>query len=924
MNIEEAQPDGLFIPEILAPAGGREQFFAALHSGADAVFLGLKKFNARARAENFSTEDLRELLPLAKKHGMKVLVTLNVLVKQCELPDLVGVLATLEDLEVDALIVQDIAVASLARRFFPGLRLHASTQLAVHNLAGVKVARALGFRRVVLARELTAQDLRGIRKGLPRDEVEIEAFCHGSLCYSYSGLCFFSGAQDSRSGNRGECAYTCRKPYKVLSEPGQGFLFSMRDLDTVDDLDALVNAGVDTLKIEGRKKDAQYVSTVVKSYRAKLDMLAGRDTLRPEAPAAAREKENLADLERDMGLTFHRERTSFFLKGRYHENVIDLDNPTHKGIRVGEVLKVDDRWVRLVLECDIERFDGLRIDPSHALYHAKPQHLGEAPLEGRKALEKKYEGEVLQFSLREMRARGRRIPTAVAGEQVEFELPEGATAPRAGDVVFKTRSAALRARIEKISKPGANEKPVPLRFADIRVEVAPLPQSLLAVRCRVSKHGHTVLSEELIVPAVRPKRAATLEDDLRSQFTLWGNVGVVAKTLDVVSLSMATFTEVTEATPGVNSEATVPDFHWFVPRSKLKELKNAVGMKLGEALDAAMAQKAQAALSHMAASAGSSPLQIGTPRFSVKCDRLETLEALHSFLQEPEVQQSRAQGEWILDEVVFEPKRMFLSTLDATSLAASVVGKVEALGARLRVAVPTVVRAWDEALLKRWMAAFAAAGVHRFEVGNVGAFALLDAWVGALPSPLDLASDFTLYALNNEAAQSWSELGVSKIALSIESDARDLALQLDSWPRAAGRPQAILYKDTPLFIAESCSLTALHNGCPSAEVCGYRSLEVENEEGERFLVAHENCKSVVYGKDAFSLTQERSFFAAHGVSDFRIDFLTRPYSESAIHSILRAGLLGEKVVAGASAQMLAKGAHEAPNTHTANFHRTLL
>ena len=220
------------IPEILAPVGGREQFFAALNAGADAVFLGLKQFNARARAENFSIDDLLSLVPLAHRYKMQVLVTLNILIKDIELAELVSTLASLEDVGVDAIIVQDLGVADLARRFFPGLRLHASTQMAVHNLAGVQKAIDWGFKRVVLARELTAQEIKRIRAAVPQELIELEVFCHGSLCYSYSGLCFFSGAADARSGNRGECAYTCREPYKILSEPGQGFLFSMKDLDT--------------------------------------------------------------------------------------------------------------------------------------------------------------------------------------------------------------------------------------------------------------------------------------------------------------------------------------------------------------------------------------------------------------------------------------------------------------------------------------------------------------------------------------------------------------------------------------------------------------------------------------------------------------------------------------------------------------------
>ncbi|MBL8994027.1 MAG: U32 family peptidase, partial [Spirochaetia bacterium] len=244
----------LRIPEILAPAGGREQFFAALHAGADAVYLGLEKFNARARAQNFSLEDLSELLPIARRYGMRVLLTLNVVIKENEVAELVKTLARLEPLGIHALIIQDLGLARLVKNHFPSFRLHASTQMAVHNLAGVIVAKQLGFKRVVLARELTAVEIRKIRDALPEDEVQLEAFCHGSLCYSYSGLCFFSGARDARSGNRGECAYTCRKPYKILNEKGQGFLFSMRDLDTSADLKDLAGSGIDALKIEGRKK----------------------------------------------------------------------------------------------------------------------------------------------------------------------------------------------------------------------------------------------------------------------------------------------------------------------------------------------------------------------------------------------------------------------------------------------------------------------------------------------------------------------------------------------------------------------------------------------------------------------------------------------------------------------------------------------
>jgi collagenase-like PrtC family protease len=246
------------VPQVLAPAGGREQFLAALNAGADQVFLGLKAFNARARAENFGVEDLRELVPLAHRYGMQVLVTVNVLIKENEMSALIDMLSALEELEVDAIIVQDQGVGAIVQQYFPTLKMHASTQMAVHNLQGVIKAAALGFRRVVLARELTAKEMKDIRAGVNSDVTQLEAFVHGSLCYSYSGLCLFSGEMDARSGNRGSCSYACREPFKLTSEDGMGFLFSMADLDTSHDLDLLAEAGIDTLKIEGRKKGEEW------------------------------------------------------------------------------------------------------------------------------------------------------------------------------------------------------------------------------------------------------------------------------------------------------------------------------------------------------------------------------------------------------------------------------------------------------------------------------------------------------------------------------------------------------------------------------------------------------------------------------------------------------------------------------------------
>lgn len=888
------------VPEILAPAGGREQFFAALNSGADAVFLGLKTFNARARADNFTFEDLGELVPLAHAYDMKVLVTLNVLIKDTELDSLVNTLAMLEELEVDAIIVQDLGVARIVSRHFPGLRMHASTQMAVHNLAGVRATLKYGFKRVVLARELTALEMKKIRQSLPPEDVEIEAFCHGSLCYSYSGLCFFSGAQDARSGNRGECAYTCRKPYRILNEPGQGFLFSMKDLNTVEHLDVLVDAGIDTLKIEGRKKDAKYVSTVVRLYRNKLDELFGRKTLRASAPEQAHAlyagahstQESHADIKADLALTFQRETTSLFLKGRYHENVIDLDNPTHKGVRVGEVLRCKDRRVQLIAETAIERFDGLRIDPKGNLFHAKPQH-GDQVQGTLASLAERYDNEVLQFSARDIFVGLKAIPRADAGTLLEIEIPGESPMPQAGDVVFKTRSDELRRRVEKLSSPPPGTRLRAFRSVDVTCSADLLPSGSLELRARVSKYGSTLSEETVLCAAERPRSESRLAQDAATAFEMFG-----------------------DAKLRVGSFSFGGDSNWFVPRSLLKELKQKVALPLEAAYTTWMRERVTTVQKILAAEGHEPGLQLGSqnetllkpthrqppPQFAVKCDRLETIAAVQAFAQ--------SHADFNVSEIVFEPKRAFLGTQSPESLAKEVISAAAGLGVPVRLAFPTVIRAWDEPLLKRWFQAFAAEGVRRFEIGNIGAFDLLKEWnlCDLSLEKLDLASDFTLYALNTQASHFWADAGVTTLALSVEDDLHDLRSHLAHWPWQKAQPQAIVFKDTPLFIAESCSLTALHNGCPTAAVCGYRTLEIENTEGERFFVAHENCKSVVYGQEPFAITHKVGLLQELGVSQFRLDFLTRAYTPEKLATILACVLDGRPL----------------PGTHTANFERKLL
>ena len=331
--------------ELLSPAGDFETALAAFEAGADAVYCGLQDFSARVFAKNFSFEDLRRLVAFARAKDRKVYVTFNTILDEDALDGAIETLARLEEIGPDALIVQDLGIVNLCRRHFPSLVLHASTQLVAHNLEGVLALKKLGFARVVLARELSLAEITSIAKRC--GDLELECFIHGALCYSVSGLCLFSAMEKDRSGNRGKCAYCCRLPY--ADEAGRKTLaFSMKDLRLGEDVRRLVDAGVVSLKIEGRMKSSLYVASVTSYYRAILDGSRNRDTT------------TVADLE----TVFSRRTTKLYLDG-YSADVIDPVSLGHLGTPIGSVKRItkdrDGRsWLRFHTSRALEKHDGLQ------------------------------------------------------------------------------------------------------------------------------------------------------------------------------------------------------------------------------------------------------------------------------------------------------------------------------------------------------------------------------------------------------------------------------------------------------------------------------------------------------------------------------------------------------------------------------------
>ena len=425
--------------ELLAPAGSLEAGYAALHYGADAVYLGLTKFSARAGAENFTPEELDEFTAYAHTLGRKVFVALNTVLTEAEARELPEIFAMLRRTRVDALIVQDLGVFYLAKKMLPGVELHASTQMAVHNAEGAKFLQRLGFKRVVLARELSLREIQAVAEAAP--DLDLEVFVHGALCYSYSGQCLFSALEYGKSANRGRCVYPCRAEFAVEEENDnrgaredrhglaggcgglRSHLFSMKDLALEE---AVLKIPALSLKIEGRKKSPLYVAAVTNYYRHILD---GR-------------KKDLKEAE-DIRQIFSRPWCRFHFNGK-GKNVVDAHFVGHRGLLIGKVERVGRNRLGFKTSHAVARYDGVQID---AAGDEKP----------------------FGFGVKALFVNGKPAIEAAAGQYVELELPEEHPYLAAGAPVYLASSSAVKGKYAyQKPKPGAYRNRAELA---VRVEI---------------------------------------------------------------------------------------------------------------------------------------------------------------------------------------------------------------------------------------------------------------------------------------------------------------------------------------------------------------------------------------------------------------------------------------------------------------------
>ena len=411
--------------ELLSPVGNMDCMRAAVQNGADAVYFG-SGFSARAFASNFDGDDLKCAIEYAKLRGVQTHLTLNTLIKNDEFENAFSVAQMAYNYGIDAIIVQDLGLANLLINSFPNIAIHASTQLTAHNLDGVLSLQDMGFRRVVLSRELTLEEIEYITKN---SNVEIETFIHGALCISYSGQCLFSSMVGGRSGNRGKCAQPCRLPFSLIDEKSSkldsGYLLSTRDLCGLDFIPNLINAGVTSLKIEGRMKSPEYVATVTRIYRKYIDL------------AYSNEPYVVEDSDRKLlALAFNRGGFSNgHLSKDYNKNLVFKEKQNNCGLFLGTIEKYNAKKGLITFKC------------------AESLHIGDSIA---------TQNEQGSYKISELMLKNTNIKESKCGDVVTIGRMKGNIKP--GDKLYKISDSIITSEIRSTFSENSENRKVKLIF----------------------------------------------------------------------------------------------------------------------------------------------------------------------------------------------------------------------------------------------------------------------------------------------------------------------------------------------------------------------------------------------------------------------------------------------------------------------------
>lgn len=422
--------------ELLAPVGTFEALIAAVQNGADAVYLGGKQFSARQYAQNFDIQELKEVIRYAHLYGVRVYIAVNTLIDNEEFPEYINYIYSLYNLGVDAIIIQDIGAAFAASKLLPEIELHASTQMTISNAAGARLIKKIGFDRVVLAREVSLDNILLIRKDA---QIDLEVFIHGALCVSYSGQCLMSSMIGGRSGNRGRCAQPCRLPYTLVDASGRdiaaGHLLSPKDLRVIEHLPLLKKAGIVSLKVEGRMKRPEYVAVVIRNYRKALDLLENKAV----DPKEEQEYRIEPHVLKELSQIFNRDFTSGYYLEKPGPHLMSYQRPNNRGLYLGRVSAFNLN----TLEVTIALEEPLKVGDGYEIWVTK--------------------GGRIVGEIKELLQDKRTVEKAMPG-QASFKINNGR--PQIGDRVFKTLDIELieGARQSFVSSQGQRKFPLHIKL----------------------------------------------------------------------------------------------------------------------------------------------------------------------------------------------------------------------------------------------------------------------------------------------------------------------------------------------------------------------------------------------------------------------------------------------------------------------------
>ncbi len=825
MSRAEALPNRA--PELLAPAGGRAQLEAAVEAGADAVYFGLDRgFNARVRAEGIPWDELETVMGYLHERGRRGFLTLNTLVFDEELAEAERHIRHAAQCGVDALIVQDLGIIRLAQATAPHLPLHASTQMSITDSAGVAFARSLGIARVVLARELSIDDISRIHAA--DSSVQIEAFVHGALCVSYSGQCFSSEAWGGRSANRGQCAQACRLPYGLLVDgelQQQGdfnYLLSPQDLMGLAWMPRLIRAGVRSFKIEGRLKGPGYVATTVRAYREAIERachgLAGAPALE-EIPIETGTRRQLAQLFSRGQDAAHDGLSAGFLLGPQHQELVIGRNPRHRGLHLGQVQKVLADGVILRLHNPVKAGDGVVFD------RGDPQA-------------RETGGNVFHVE-----RKGQAIRGEIDHGTVTLRFGRGfSTADiTVGEHVWRTRDAATDSGPR--SDPGGERACLPVKVHVEAHQGQPL-QITLSDRRGHSGSGHT---DSPLQPALKH---ALDEQTLGKAIGRLGDSPFRIDRLD------------TDLAPGL-----------YVSPSEIKHARREAVAALRASLrqhERAHGQAARPVLAELLPQAEPIPASAqasGAASLSLLCRTAEQVEAA---LEVPGI-----------DEII-------LDFLEVHGLKAS-CERVRQAGHRLVVAAPRIFKPGEERLVRYLLRLRPDALLVRSSgllwelqcLGGTGA-----AYDEETPIP-ELLGDFSLNAANRLGALSLLQMGLGRLAPTHDLNASQIAaLAAGLEPAERTRLEVIAHHHLPIFHTEHCVFARFLSSGNSYRDCGrpceQRALHLRDPKGkDHRVLADIGCRNTVFNAAAQSAAPMLAELQRAGLGHFRVELVDEPADQVA-------------------------------------------